>query len=135
MPERPTVIVTDIEGTTTPISFVTEVLFPYARERLPAYVTAHASEPEVKKILDEVRDLNGTPRMTTDEFVATLISWIDEDRKATPLKTLQGLIWRDGYRAGGFTAPLYDDVAPALNAWRTEGIRLCVYSSGSVEAQ
>jgi enolase-phosphatase E1 len=132
---QPTVIVTDIEGTTTPVTFVTEVLFPYARDRLPAYVSDHASEPAIQEILDQTRAEAASPTLTQAEVIETLIAWIDEDRKATPLKTLQGLIWRDGYRAGGFTAPLYADVAPTLRAWHASGIRLCVYSSGSVEAQ
>ena len=120
-------ILTDIEGTTSSIAFVAETLFPYARERLPAFVATHpdAAAP----ILAEVAAAEpGDP-------VATLTRWIDEDRKATPLKTLQGMIWEDGYREGAFTGHIYDDAAAALRRWHAAGIALYVFSSGSVAAQ
>ncbi|MDB5707268.1 MAG: 2,3-diketo-5-methylthiopentyl-phosphate enolase-phosphatase [Sphingomonas bacterium] len=123
----PRAILTDIEGTTSSIAFVAETLFPYARERLPAFVAAHPDE--VAPILAEVMAIEpGDP-------VATLLRWIDEDRKATPLKTLQGMIWADGYREGAFTGHIYADAAAALRRWHEAGIRLYVFSSGSVAAQ
>lgn len=120
-------ILTDIEGTTSSIAFVAETLFPYARAALPAYVAAH---PEAcAPILEAVRAIEpGDP-------VATLLRWIDEDRKATPLKTLQGWIWAEGYAAGPFKGHVYPDAAVALRAWHAAGYRLYVYSSGSIEAQ
>lgn len=123
----PGAILTDIEGTTSSIAFVAETLFPYARERLPAFVAAH---PEATgPILAEVAATEpGDP-------VATLTRWIDEDRKATPLKTLQGMIWEDGYREGAFTGHIYDDAALALRRWHEAGIALYVFSSGSIAAQ
>lgn len=122
-----TAIVTDIEGTTTSISFVADVLFPYSRARLADYCAAHADE--VAPILAEVTATEpGDP-------IATLIRWIDEDRKATPLKELQGLIWDEGFRSGAFTAHIYADAADALRQWHAAGIKLYVYSSGSVAAQ
>jgi enolase-phosphatase E1 len=123
----PRAILTDIEGTTSSIAFVAETLFPYARERLPAFVAAHpdAAAP----ILAEVAAAEpGDP-------VATLTRWIDEDRKATPLKTLQGMIWADGYREGAFTGHVYADAVAALRRWHDTGIALYVFSSGSVAAQ
>ncbi len=132
-------IVVDIEGTTTDIAFVHRVLFPYARERLPAYVRQHSQRDEVRAVLAEAADLAGqdAPHIEAhiDAIIDTLIRWIDEDRKATPLKTLQGMIWRDGYLSGDFKGHVYADVAPALSRWRAAGIRLYVYSSGSVAAQ
>jgi enolase-phosphatase E1 len=123
----PRAILTDIEGTTSSIAFVAETLFPYARERLPAFVAAHPDE--VAPILAEVMAIEpGDP-------VATLLRGIDEDRKATPLKTLQGMIWADGYREGAFTGHIYADAAAALRRWHEAGIRLYVFSSGSVAAQ
>lgn len=120
-------ILLDIEGTTSSIAFVAETLFPYARAALPAYVAAHADA--VEPILSEVRALEpGDP-------VQTLLCWIDEDRKATPLKTLQGWIWAEGYAAGAFRGHVYPDAAEALRRWHAAGVRLFVYSSGSVEAQ
>lgn len=119
-------ILTDIEGTTTSIAFVTEVLFPYARAHLADYVAAH---PETAPILAEVAAAEpGDP-------VETLARWIDEDRKATPLKTLQGMIWADGYASSAFTGHVYPDVAAALRRWHTDGVKLHVFSSGSVAAQ
>ncbi|MEP7008379.1 MAG: acireductone synthase [Sphingomonas bacterium] len=123
----PRAILTDIEGTTSSIAFVAETLFPYARERLPAFVAAHPDE--AAPILAEV------VAMEPGDPVATLTRWIDEDRKATPLKTLQGMIWADGYRERAFTGHIYPDAVAALRRWREAGIGLYVFSSGSVAAQ
>jgi enolase-phosphatase E1 len=124
---KPAAILTDIEGTTSSIAFVAETLFPYARARLPAFVAAHPQESA--PILAAVAAVEpGDP-------VATLTRWIDEDRKATPLKTLQGMIWADGYREGAFTGHIYDDAVAALRRWHAAGLKLYVFSSGSVAAQ
>ena len=129
-----TTILTDIEGTTSSISFVRDVLFPYARAKLPEFVSEHAHEPEVRHWLDVVATENGG--ICQDEMIVeTLQGWIDQDRKHTALKALQGMVWQAGYREGDFTAPLYPDVAPALRAWHAAGHPLAVYSSGSVPAQ
>ena len=127
-------ILTDIEGTTSSISFVKDVLFPYARAALPGFVREHGGEPEVRRWLDMVAVENGG--MCQDAMIVeTLQGWIDQDRKHTALKALQGMVWEAGYRDGDFTAPLYPDVAPTLRAWQRAGHRLAVYSSGSVPAQ
>ena len=128
-------ILTDIEGTTSSISFVKDVLFPYARQRLPAFVATHADEPQVQHWLHETAKEAGLVSASQDELVALLQRWIDEDRKATPLKALQGLIWEDGYRSGEYRAHVYADVAPKLRAWKQAGLDIYVYSSGSVTAQ
>ena len=122
-------IVTDIEGTTTRISFVHDVLFPYARARIPAWVAENAADP----VLDEVRAESGARDL--DGCVAALLGWMDEDRKITPLKAIQGRIWEVGFAAGELQGHVYPDVAPALRAWHARGLRLAVYSSGSVLAQ
>jgi enolase-phosphatase E1 len=136
MSERPRIgaILTDIEGTTTSVSFVFDVLFPYAREHLAGFVRAHAAEPAVREQLDAVSAETGR-ELTLDEAIEQLIGWIDADRKVTPLKALQGMIWAAGYRDGGFTGHLYPDAAAKLRAWHDAGIDLYVYSSGSVQAQ
>ncbi len=126
-------VVTDIEGTTTPISFVRDRLFPYARARMKAYVAKHRDEPPVTAALEEAREIAGGG--ADAELAEELIAWIDQDRKAAPLKLLQGMIWEEGYRVGALKAPVYDDAVAALRAWRDEGVRLYVYSSGSVTAQ
>ena len=128
-------IVTDIEGTTSDIRFVHNVLFPYARERLPAFLNAQQYIEPVKTILDNLREEIAQPDATTADLLDTLLQFIDEDRKSTPLKALQGIIWRDGYVNGDFTGHLYPDVLPALEKWKAQGIDLYVYSSGSVAAQ
>jgi len=128
-------VVTDIEGTTTPIAFVAETLFPYARQALPDFVRAHRDLPEVAEQLAATRALAGDAGLSDAAVTAILIQWIDEDRKATPLKLLQGLIWREGYEAGAFQGQLYADVPPLLRAWHAGGLRLFSYSSGSVAAQ
>jgi len=127
-------IVTDIEGTTSSLSFVKDVLFPYAAEKLPAYVRRHADDPAVREQLDAVRELiGGAP---DDEVViGRLLRWIAEDQKITPLKALQGIVWKQGYRQGDFTGHVYEDAARCLRAWHEAGTRLFVYSSGSVAAQ
>ncbi|MGH7023786.1 MAG: acireductone synthase [Caulobacteraceae bacterium] len=124
-------IVTDIEGTTSSIAFVHETLFPYARAHLAKFVARHPER--VAPVLDAVRATEGVTEEAA--VVATMLAWIDEDRKAPPLKALQGMIWREGYEAGELTAHVYGDVVPALRRWRAAGLALWVYSSGSVEAQ
>ncbi len=128
-------VVTDIEGTTSDIRFVHEVLFPYARKRLPAYVETHRDRDNVQHWLAEAAREAGWIEAGLGEVIDLLIGWIDADRKSTALKALQGMIWREGYAAGDFVAHVYPDVAPALRAWRARGLRLFVYSSGSVDAQ
>lgn len=128
-------IVTDIEGTTSDIRFVHNVLFPYARERLAGFVTAQQHAEPVKTILDNLRRETDAPAASTADLITTLFTFMDEDRKSTALKALQGIIWRDGYLNGDFTGHLYPDVLPALEKWKAQGIDLYVYSSGSVAAQ
>lgn len=127
-------ILTDIEGTTTDIAFVHKVLFPYARARIGDYVRQQAIDPVVREQLVAINAEVGRD-LTLEEAVAQLIRWIDEDRKITPLKALQGVIWAQGYRNGDFTGHVYADVPGALRRWQAEGKKLYVYSSGSVQAQ
>ncbi|WP_411197651.1 acireductone synthase [Sphingomonas sp. C3-2] len=127
MPGPVKAVLTDIEGTTSSIAFVTDTLFPYARTRLADYVAAHPAE--TAPLLDAVRaEEAGDP-------VETLLRWIDEDRKATPLKTLQGLIWAEGYADGTLKGHVYPDAVDALRRWHAQGLALYVYSSGSIAAQ
>lgn len=120
-------ILTDIEGTTSSISFVADVLFPYARARIADYCAAHPEQ--VAPILVEVAAIEpGDP-------IETMRRWIDEDRKITPLKTLQGMIWEGGFREGAFKGHVYPDAVAALRRWHAAGIALYVFSSGSVAAQ
>ncbi|WP_336801331.1 acireductone synthase [Kaistia sp. MMO-174] len=128
-------ILTDIEGTTSSISFVKDVLFPFARSRLAGFVAEHAADPEVADALAEARTLAERPDLDTEATIALLQGWIEEDRKAKPLKALQGMIWEDGYRSGVLKGDIYPDAIAGLEAWKAEGLALYVYSSGSVLAQ
>ncbi len=126
-------IVLDIEGTTSATDAVHTVLYSYARPRLRAWIEEHREEPQVRAAVEQVRA--ETDAGTVDEVVAALHRWMDEDVKATPLKTLQGQIWAAGFAAGELTSHFFDDVPPALRRWRAGGLRLAVFSSGSVASQ
>ncbi len=127
-------IVTDIEGTTSSLSFVKDVLFPYARVKLPDYIRQHAGNLNIKQILIDTCN-EACIDLEMEAAIRQLIQWIDQDKKITPLKALQGLIWEAGYRQGDFKGHLYQDAIDKLKAWKADGISLYVYSSGSVLAQ
>ena len=127
-------IVTDIEGTTSSISFVHQVLFPYAREHMADFITERSDTAAVREQLLAVNQEVG--RVLSDEqAIAQLLEWIDQDKKITPLKALQGMIWQEGYEKGAYQGHVYEDAYQQLNAWFARGIQLYVYSSGSVKAQ
>ncbi len=135
----------DIEGTTTPVTFVTDVLFPFARRRLREFLDAHAGDPAVATQIHALeREHAGEsaekpPAWTAADRIGSAcvyLEWLmDRDRKATPLKALQGLIWADGYASGALRAIVYDDVRPAFERWRSGGRAIAIFSSGSVLAQ
>jgi len=143
-------ILLDIEGTTTPISFVHEVLFPYARTRVRDYLAKFLEVTETKDNLALLREehrvdveRNAAPPPLVNEAreaeidsLVSYVAWlIAEDRKSPGLKQLQGRIWKQGYLDGTLKAPLFADVLPALERWRQTGIRIAIFSSGSVLAQ
>ena len=128
------VVLTDIEGTTSSIDFVHQTLFPYARRRIRRFLRDHADDVEVHRQLDEVEQIENRD-LSLQDAADVLERWIDEDRKLTPLKALQGMIWAEGYRAGELRGHVYPDTPEALRAWHARGLRLAVYSSGSVDAQ
>jgi enolase-phosphatase E1 len=136
-------VLTDIEGTTSSLAFVKDVLFPYARNALPGFVRAH--ELELKALAgdrsaagatwDAIAATAGKAHLTTQETIDTLLQWMDEDRKVTPLKTLQGIVWKSGYESGALQSHVYEDAVSALRQWHADGLQICVYSSGSIAAQ
>ncbi|KYF58800.1 enolase, partial [Sorangium cellulosum] len=130
-------VVVDVEGTTTDVRFVHETLFSVARRDLGGYVSAHAGSPEVEAARAAVAREQGAREEAVSDgaLTAALLRWIDEDRKETTLKALQGKIWRSAYESGGLRSHVYPDVEPALRRWRDLGVTLAVFSSGSVEAQ
>jgi enolase-phosphatase E1 len=163
-------VVLDIEGTTTSISFVAEVLFPYARRELKNHLQANWGTPSINEIVEGLSQLakaDGTPMAPegtdinnlVEHYHAQLVALMDADRKVTPLKfvsfitnilasvlfippsflpllrALQGDIWSKGYVNGELVGHLYDDVVPAFNRWKSLGIPIYIYSSGSIAAQ
>ncbi|HEX2570125.1 MAG TPA: acireductone synthase [Polyangia bacterium] len=138
IPTGPAAVLLDIEGTISPISFVKEVMFPVAAAALPAFVAAHAGEPDVEAALDGVRSTalaEDGGQLERQGLVERLLAWIAADRKHPSLKSLQGRIWQTEFEAGRLVAPFYDDVPPMLRRWQGEGRRIAIYSSGSALAQ
>lgn len=127
-------IVTDIEGTTSSIDFVHQTLFPFAKTRMRGFLRAHAGDDRVQSLLADVEQIENRD-LSLDEAAEVLERWIAEDRKLTPLKALQGMIWKTGYEAGELKGHVYADAPDALRRWHADGRRLYVYSSGSIEAQ
>ena len=127
-------IVTDIEGTTSSIDFVHQTLFPYAKAHLRKFLRDHAGDDAVQRELAEVERVENRD-LSLDEAADVLKSWIAEDKKLTPLKSLQGMVWRVGYERGELKGHVYPDTPVALHDWHAQGLRLYVYSSGSVDAQ
>lgn len=112
-----------------------DVLFPYAKRHLPEFVRKHAEDPEVALQIGAVRLDSGEPEATVERVIDIMLEWIAEDRKATPLKALQGMIWKQGYEAGELKGHVYPDAVQSLKTWHEQGYELYVYSSGSIQAQ
>lgn len=134
-------ILLDIEGTTTPIDFVHKTLFPFARERVAKFVETHFSSlhDEINQLVEESsRDATYTVPVDPTEpgsVASYLEHLIDVDRKSTPLKSIQGLIWKEGYASGELISEIFDDVPDAFERWSASGKTIAIYSSGSVLAQ
>ncbi|MFQ3199556.1 MAG: enolase-phosphatase E1 [Zhongshania sp.] len=128
-------IITDIEGTTSSIQFVHEVLFPYAATMLPDFIRKHRGDSAVQAALQDVAIKAHLDISDTEKLIAQLLQWIAEDKKVTALKALQGLVWDHGYRHGDYQAHIYPDALNKLIAWHQQDIDLYVYSSGSIQAQ
>jgi len=128
-------VLTDIEGTTGSMAFAHDVLFPYADARLDSFLQAHANDESVKAALRDAAREAGVDPHDTAALAKQLHDWIAADAKVTPLKTLQGLIWADGYAAGELKGHVYPDAADLLRQWHEAGIALYIYSSGSIAAQ
>jgi enolase-phosphatase E1 len=137
-------VLLDIEGTTTPIDFVHKTLFGYARARVTEFLRRHWNDPEISADIARLQDEHAadTSRAVPSSWrndvdgVADYAHWLmDQDRKSTGLKSLQGRIWEEGYRAGDLKGEVYPDVLPALERWRSQRIQIAIFSSGSVQAQ
>ncbi|MFU8877165.1 MAG: acireductone synthase [Wenzhouxiangellaceae bacterium] len=125
----------DIEGTIADISFVKQVLFPYARKALPGFIAEHGDDPAVAAELAATAEQAGLDAGDRKAIVNQLVQWIDQDVKATPLKALQGMVWKRGYEEGDFTAHLYPDAHDWIERRHAAGLPIHIYSSGSVQAQ
>ncbi len=144
---RGQVILLDIEGTISTLAFVREVLFPYARREVAAFLQKNSHLEKVQANLNQMAQDDGAtgfdqwcpaewPSLEAQTWVVNKIyQWIDADVKLSGLKQLQGLIWEKGYRDGSFRAPLFPEVASKLNEWKACGLQIYIYSSGSVDAQ
>lgn len=150
MTQPPRGILLDIEGTTSSVRFVYDVMFPFARRELEAYLLSHWGDESLQPTLDAIaRDAsqasfaewcaqaqvdpgsNAARQLVREEIVRLM----EGDVKATGLKQLQGLIWQSGFASGELQAHVYDDIPPALERWRQAGCDVRIYSSGSVHAQ
>jgi len=125
----------DIEGTTSSTHFVKEILFPYAAQQLPAYLRNNPNNPQVKAAINEIATLASINANDVESIIQQLLEWIKNDKKITVLKTLQGLIWEEGYRKGDYKAHVYPDAYDHLKKWQQDNIPLYLYSSGSIKAQ
>ena len=144
---RPRAVLLDIEGTTTPISFVTDTLFPYARQRGREFILNHIADQEIHEALRQLQidnrvdrsdgapPIEGNSKQAIDCTIDYYLWLIDKDRKSTALKTIQGRIWREGYERGELQSTIFPDVLPALERWSQVGRITAIYSSGSVLAQ
>jgi enolase-phosphatase E1 len=143
-------ILLDVEGTTTPLAFVVERLFPYARTHLRRHVEQHATEPEYARLWQQLRDEHDSNREAGQPVpswvdtpvaahLASVVAWLEwlmeRDRKSTVLKGLQGRVWEEGYRRGELVGEVFADVPPAFERWRARGLAIGIFSSGSVLAQ
>jgi enolase-phosphatase E1 len=131
-------VLTDIEGTTTSVSFVYDILFPYFRDHI--WELKNMSDlNSVDAAFNETKEIvlaeEGIQLETSDQIIQKLDSWCKEDRKITHLKTLQGILWKIGYETGELKGHVYEDVPITLEKWHTLGLKMGVFSSGSVEAQ
>jgi enolase-phosphatase E1 len=138
-------VLLDIEGTTSPISFVYQTLFPYARKRLRSFLHEHSSDPAVTSVFEELKSVNlndvpeGAPAISGRDLLQEITNYLlwlmDQDRKTAPLKVLQGLIWEQGFRRDELQSEVFDDVPACLHQWHEAGLQIAIYSSGSVLAQ
>jgi enolase-phosphatase E1 len=136
-------ILLDIEGTTSSIAFVYDVMFPYARQHVREFLTQRWLEPPTQMALQLIAKEAGFHSIQTgsaspeniDMVVGKVLEWMDSDSKNTGLKSLQGLVWESGFRSGELKSHLFDDVVPTLRSWRDQGLSLNIYSSGSIVAQ
>ena len=144
------VILLDIEGTTTPVDFVTKTLFPYASRKLDGFLRENAANPDIRTLIEDLHTQHGVDEQnglqppswrgnSSEERLRSAAAYgqwlIARDSKGTPLKAIQGKIWQQGYATGELKGEVYPDVPVAFERWKRQGKKICIYSSGSVLAQ
>lgn len=131
-------ILTDIEGTSTSVKFVYDVLFPYFRSHigeLRDLVAQESVQTAFRQTVELAASLENKKLNSIDDIINTLYRWSEEDRKITPLKTVQGILWQNGYESGEIKGHVYEEVADSLKSWKEKGLELGIFSSGSIAAQ
>ncbi|MBB1268457.1 acireductone synthase [Shewanella sp. SR44-3] len=128
-------IVVDTAGTTTDLNFIQDVLFPYSHRVMASFLVEHQQQVLVDCCINDVRDIALEPEASVERVAEILQQWINEDRKLTPLKTLQGLIWKQGYDSLAFQGQIYPDFVEAISRYHSQGLAIYSFSSGSVDAQ
>jgi enolase-phosphatase E1 len=128
-------VLVDVEGTTSAVAYVYDVMFPFARKGIAGYVAQHWDDGALASVRQQFATDAGRELATPDELTTEALRLMDGDVKATGLKTLQGHVWEAGFRSGELQAHVFADVSPALAAWREAGLDVRVYSSGSIHAQ
>lgn len=126
-------ILCDIEGTTSSLSFVHNVLFPLAHDRIDGFIKQNWGRDLIRQEIEQIKIQTGNNE--PEGIIKTLREWISEDRKDGALKSIQGKIWKNAFESGQIRAHVYPDVAPNFRKWQDSGIQICVFSSGSIEAQ
>lgn len=122
-------VLCDIEGTTSSLTFVHDVLFPLSYDRMEDFIKQNWNSDLIRQEIQQIKS------ESPDEVIKTLRSWIKEDRKEGALKSIQGKIWKDAFESGKIRGHVYQDVPPNFEKWRSSGIKICIFSSGSIEAQ
>jgi enolase-phosphatase E1 len=128
----------DVEGTTTDVHFVHNVLFPYSKSRMKDFILGNRNRADVAGIVNDVKKTVKTEEhilLTDYEVINRLERWIEQDLKQASLKEIQGLIWDEGYKNGSFKGHVYPDVKPFFEKITSQGSKIGIYSSGSVQAQ
>ncbi|MFN3947413.1 MAG: acireductone synthase [Aquificaceae bacterium] len=127
-------ILLDIEGTTSSLSYVKEVMFPYSKSKLKSFLKENAQKEEIKSLLKRLEEKVGKS-LDMEEATKILEDWIEKDLKEPILKELQGHIWEEGFKSGELMGHIYEDAYEKIKEWKQKGYRLYIYSSGSVKAQ
>ncbi|SDI28320.1 acireductone synthase [Ferrimonas sediminum] len=128
-------VIVDTAGTTTDYDFIQTVLFSYSAKEMAKFIETHQDHVVVSHCIDDVKEMAAEPEADLNRVVAILLEWIEQDKKATPLKTLQGMIWRQGYQNGELEGHIFPDAAEGLKSLKQDGRRIYSYSSSSTEAQ